>query len=230
MKEDFSEVKDVALMHQKIVEKLSQYQNGVAAETMNKMGLDYAVNYGLSLPQIDSIANAIERDINLALYLWKQEERESKLLALRILKNFQLNDKLLDEIIGGIANIELAEQAVFQIFTTQETSGKLALKLINKSSFAQLAGFLLISRLAMIEKEKDDSVFDHYLTEMFKSLPKENTIYLWRGIAQAFLKIGLRSSELKNKVKEIIKTINKTNPELSNYLNQEVNYFLIDNN
>jgi hypothetical protein len=39
MKEDFSEIKDVALMHQQIVEKISQYQNGVAAETMNKMGV-----------------------------------------------------------------------------------------------------------------------------------------------------------------------------------------------
>jgi hypothetical protein len=41
--------------------------------------------------------------------------------------------------------------------------------------------------------------------EIFKNRPKEKAIYLWRGIAQAFLKIGLRGDELKNKVKEIIK-------------------------
>jgi 3-methyladenine DNA glycosylase AlkD len=230
MKEDFSEIKDVALMHQQIVEKISQYQNGVAAETMNKMGLNYAINYGLSLPQVDSIANAIKRNIDLAFFLWKQDERESKLLSLRLLKDFQLNDEQINEIIAGITNIELAEQAVFQLFIKGDHAYELALKLIKKDTFAQLAGFLLIARLAMIEKEKDNSVFDHFLMEIFKNRPKEKAIYLWRGIAQAFLKIGLRGDELKNKVKEIIKTINKTNTELSKYLNQEVNYFLIENN
>ncbi|NJO90206.1 MAG: hypothetical protein HC831_15625 [Chloroflexia bacterium] len=230
MKEDFSEIKDVALMHQKIVEKLSQYQNGIAAETMNKMGLDYAINYGLSLPQIDSIANAIKRDIDLAFFLWKQDEREAKLLSLRILKDFQLEDEQINEIIVGITNIELAEQAVFQLFNKINNAYELALKLIKKDNFAQLAGFLLIARLAMVESEQDNSVFDNFLMEIFKNLPKENAIYLWRGIALAFLKIGLRSTELKKKVKEFIKTINKTNPGLSNYLNQEVNYFLIENN
>ncbi len=230
MKEDFSEIKDIALMHQKIVKKLSQYQNGVAADTMNKMGLNYAINYGLSLLQIDSIANAIKKDVDLALFLWKQEERESKLLSLRLLKDFQLNIEQINEIITGITNVELAEQAVFQLFTKQNNTHKLALELIANNKFAQLAGFLLIARLAMVEKEPDNSVFDSFLKEIFENLPKENAIYLWRGMARAFLKIGMRSNELKNKVKEIIKTINKTNPELSNYLNQEVNYFLIENN
>jgi hypothetical protein len=83
-------------------------------------------------------------------------------LSLRLLKDFQLNDEQINEIIAGITNIELAEQAVFQLFIKGDHAYELALKLIKKDTFAQLAGFLLIARLAMIEKEKDNSVFDHF--------------------------------------------------------------------
>lgn len=230
MKEDQKGIKNVALMHQEIVKQLSQYQNGVVVETMENMGLRYDINYGLSIPQIDIIAKAMKKDNELALFLWQQKERESKLLALRIFKDFNLS---LDEtacFIDGIKNTELAEQSVIHLLIMLQQRYEIASELIKKDKFIQLAGFLLVSRLALTDKTADNAIFDHFLIEINQQLPKENAIYLWRGLAQAFLRIGLRSQDLQSKVMDNIKAIDNFNKGLYEYLNQEVNYYLFENN
>lgn len=220
-------MKDVALMHQEIIKKLSLYENGVVVETMQNMGLKYSVNFGLSMSQIDLVANSIKKDNDLAFFLWRQKERESKLLAIRILHDHNLNSNQIANFIDGITNIELAEQAVIQLLIKLNSKYEMALELIKKERFIQLAGFLLISRLAMIDKDTDDLIFENLLQQLAYNLPEGNAVYIKRGLAKAFLKIGLRSKELKNKVEETIKKIIDYDSNLGDYLNQEVNYFLI---
>ena len=219
-------MKDVALMHQEIIKKLSLYENGVVVETMQNMGLKYSVNYGLSMSQIDLVANSIKKDNDLAFFLWRQKERESKLLAIRILHDHNLNSNQIANFIDGITNIELAEQTVIQLLIKLNSKYEMALELIKKERFIQLAGFLLISRLAMIDKDTDDLIFENLLQQLAYNLPEENAVYIKRGLAQAFLKIGLRSKELKNKVEKAIEEITVNYSNLGDYLKQEVSYYL----
>ncbi len=221
---------DVALMHKEIIKKLSLYENGVVAETMYNMGLIYSVNYGLSLHQIDRVANAIKKNNELAFFLWQQKERESKLLALRIFKDLNLEPVKIKELIDGIINVELAEQAAIQLFTKLDNSSNLAVELIKKEEFIQLSGFILISKIALIDKKAEDSIFISLIAELVNYYPNINKIYLKRGYAQAFLRIGLRNNELKNKVQEAIKSLETSNTSLVEYLDQEVNYYLKANN
>jgi len=220
-------VKDVALIYQKIVKQLSHYENGVVADTMHSMGLKYSINLGLSMPQIDQVAKAIKKSNELAFFLWEQKERESKLLALRILENYNLNSDQIDQFITGITNVELAEQAAIQLFIKMDNSIELASKLIGKDKFIQLSGFIVLSKIAMIEKELEDSVFRNFLDELTLHLPNGNAIYLRRGLAQAFLRIGLRNKELKIEVEATIKEITNNDSNLGDYLSQEVSYYLI---
>ena len=125
-------MKDVALMHQEIIKKLSLYENGVVVETMQNMGLKYSVNYGLSMSQIDLVANSIKKDNDLAFFLWRQKERESKLLAIRILHDHNLNSNQIANFIDGITNIELAEQTVIQLLIKLNSKYEMALELIKK--------------------------------------------------------------------------------------------------
>lgn len=220
-------MEDVAYKHQEILKKVKQYENGVVSDAMTGMGLKYSVNYGLSIPQIDLIANSIKKSNDLAFYLWEQKERESKLLALRLLDNFNLSSLETDKFINGIENIELAEQSVVQLFTELRNAYELASGLIRKEKFIKLTGFLLISRLAMIDKSESDTTFTNLLTELGQHFPKENKGFLKRGFAQALLKTGLRNNELKKDVQKVIQKIKKEDQfNLTDYLEQEVNYFL----
>lgn len=55
--------------------------NGVASQSMREKGLVYKLNFGVELPRIKQIAAMFEKDHALAQALWKENVRESKILA-----------------------------------------------------------------------------------------------------------------------------------------------------
>lgn len=59
--------------------------NGMAADTMRRSGLRYHVNWGVSLRHLRELASEYEPDIHVALELWGDDVRESKICALMLM-------------------------------------------------------------------------------------------------------------------------------------------------
>ena len=94
---------------------MRKQMNGAVADAMRYYGADYGLNYGVSLPTIRSIAQAEERNHQLALYLYKQQVRELRLAALHIADPALLTPDSLDEWAEGIINSEVAEEMAFAL-------------------------------------------------------------------------------------------------------------------
>ena len=94
---------------------MRKQMNGAVADTMRYYGADYGLNYGVSLPTIRSIAQAEERNHQLALYLYKQQVRELRLAALHIADPSLLTPDSLDVWAEGIINSEVAEEMAFAL-------------------------------------------------------------------------------------------------------------------
>ena len=94
---------------------MRKQMNGAVANAMRYYGADYGLNYGVSLPTIRSIAQAEERNHQLALYLYKQQVRELRLAALHIADPALLAPDSLDEWAEGIINSEVAEEMAFAL-------------------------------------------------------------------------------------------------------------------
>lgn len=94
---------------------MRKQMNGAVADAMRYYGADYGLNYGVSLPTIRSIAQAEERNHQLALYLYKQQVRELRLAALHIADPALLAPDSLDEWVEGIINSEVAEEMAFAL-------------------------------------------------------------------------------------------------------------------
>lgn len=94
---------------------MRKQMNGAVADAMRYYGADYGLNYGVSLPTIRSIAQAEERNHQLALYLYKQQVRELRLAALHIADPVLLAPDSLDEWAEGIINSEVAEEMAFAL-------------------------------------------------------------------------------------------------------------------
>lgn len=70
---------------QEIKRRFFAMRNGIVADTMRKGGLGYKMVFGLNLPQIVEIAQALEPSRELAEQLWADSRtRESMLLATMI--------------------------------------------------------------------------------------------------------------------------------------------------
>jgi 3-methyladenine DNA glycosylase AlkD len=74
----------LALQMREIKLKLRSVMNGVVSTSMQKRGLDYKLNYGVSVLILKDMAKNLPKDHLLAQLLWSKEVREMKILATMI--------------------------------------------------------------------------------------------------------------------------------------------------
>jgi 3-methyladenine DNA glycosylase AlkD len=217
---------EVALLYDKIVEKMMHYKNGVVSTEMQSLGLDYKANYGLSITQIDEIAIAIIKNNELALFCWKQDLRESKLLAFRLIIPELITKIELDEILTGITNPELAEQAAFNLFVHFADNLTFLTELFSSgSNFVIYAGLLTILRKININKEIDFELYSKFI-ELLKTTFWRDKPYIKRALSTLLVKIALTNKTFEQKVLDWIDTYKSTNQYFSEHLKTEVIYFL----
>jgi len=221
-------MKDVAQQYQEILTSIVRFENGDVSGSMARHGLNYKINYGVSIPVIDELALNYKSDNELASFLWNKDERECKLLSLRLFDISRIENHQIEMVIKGIENIELAEQAAQCFFIKLKNASDLVGNLIrNESEFCMLTGLILISKIAQTDKSIENAYFLNFINQL-DTLKLSQKIYQKRGLARAMLQIGKRNETLKN---EIILSIDNhfiENKEFKNWLEQEVKYYLIN--
>ncbi len=221
-------MKDVAHQYQEILSSIARFENGDVSGSMSSHGLSYKINYGVSIPVIDELAQKYKSDNQLASFLWNKDERECKLLALRIFNVSEIENHQIEMVIKGIENIELAEQSVPHFFIKLKNASDLVGNLIwDENEFCKLTGLILISKIAQTDKSIENVYFINFVNHL-TSLKLNHSIYQKRGLSRAMLQIGKRNEELKSEI--ILSIDNKfiENKEYKNWLEQEVKYYLIN--
>lgn len=103
-----------------LLRKVRLERNGVVADTMGYYGTAYGLNYGVSLPTIREIASSLTPDNSFAHFLFLQDVRELRLIALHIAQPEQLSPWESPVWAAGIINSEIAEEAAFALFSKAE--------------------------------------------------------------------------------------------------------------
>ena len=65
----------------KIKQKLMLSMNGIVSEQMEKNGIYYNKNFGVSIPRLKEIAAETEKNADIAQGLWTLDIRETKILS-----------------------------------------------------------------------------------------------------------------------------------------------------
>ena len=68
-----------------IKKELRLYMNGVTSSQQRRLGMNYNIIFGVSIPHLKEIAAKFPKDATLAQTLWKENIRESKLLGIYLL-------------------------------------------------------------------------------------------------------------------------------------------------
>ncbi len=90
--------------------KVSHMQNGDVSRLLQKMGLSYRLNYGVSIPHLRQIGSEYIPDNELAFLLWKRDIREAKIISSMLFEVEKLTDGQVLEIASQLNNQELIEQ------------------------------------------------------------------------------------------------------------------------
>ncbi len=152
---------------QQLLSLIKLRKNGDVSAIMNKKGLIYKLNWGVSLVDLKEIAKNFDADHLLALKLWNKEWRESMILASLLDEPEKVTEEQMDYWTKSFENTEIAEQVSANLWTKSKFAFIKALEWCRgKKYMVQFTGIHLMGRLAIVEKNTIDEMFEPFFEEL----------------------------------------------------------------
>lgn len=128
--------------------------NGIISTSMRNRGMDYKIIFGLSLPQLRTLAEKYSPNQEVAIRLWNENIRESKLLATMIFPYSEMSIDIAKEWIEDIKYSEVADIASMYLFSKLPYAEQLCLEYVNSENEDHLYfAFRLFIRLLINKSE-----------------------------------------------------------------------------
>lgn len=122
--------------------------NGEAARSMRERGLGYKLNWGASLPDLRRQAADYPKSQSLAIELWKDDIRESRIMATLLMPHDEMSEELTDVWMETATTAELVEMLVHNLLRHVSFAPSLAFRWIaSDDRMRQYGGYLLLGKL-----------------------------------------------------------------------------------
>lgn len=168
--------------------------NGAVSHSMRMKGLVYKVNFGVELPRIKAIAAGMEKNHDLAQALWKEDVRESKILAGLLQPVDTFYPEIADIWVEDIRNIEIAELTCMNLFRHLPYAPAKSFHWIaDDREYVQTCGFLTVARLLAQKGDMTERAADELLDQAFCAAHSEH--YHVRNSALLVLRRYMQHSE-----------------------------------
>ena len=133
--------------------------NGIVSTNMRQRGLDYKLNFGLSVQQIKDLAKRYQPDSELAETLWADNTRELKILATLLYPTDSFTKEKAGDWGVSIPNQEIREQVCANLLQNVTFAREIALEWA-KSPVADVraTGYWLLARLFITKKTEPVAV------------------------------------------------------------------------
>ena len=145
--------------------------NGVASQSMREKGSSYHINWGIQLPRLRELALQYEKDSRLAVMLWKDDVRESKIMATLLMPHEEMLPDMMELWMQQIPNMEMVEMSVINLFQYADSAPLFAYRwMAGDGELEQYAGFLLMGRLFMQQREPNDRGIHEFLDQAMTAI------------------------------------------------------------
>ena len=205
-----------------ILKEIRTFESGPTVDGMQRLGLNYHKNFGVSLINLKKIAEKYKPNHKLAELLRTKKFRETLILSLMIEDGVILDEKSISNIFSIINTQELAEQFVINILEKDQKFYPLASQLIySEKEFEISTGFILYSRIATTDSEIENIFFEDFF-KLGVKLSDNKSLYIRKSIARAFRQTALRNKDLKQKVLSKMTEIKKIKSQYTDFVYEEV--------
>ncbi len=180
---------------QQLLQQIRVHKNGVVADVMKQQGIDYKMNWGVSITDLRAMAGNYASDHLLALKLWNKQWRESMILATLLDNPADVTEKQMDFWTRSFENSEIAEQASANLWVKTPFAFIKALEWCRgKRHLIRYTGIHLTGRLALTMKSALDEMFEPFFEEL-AVLGRDPRLYT--VIYRAVIALGNRSEALR---------------------------------
>lgn len=165
-------------MNEKIKEIKQSFRlmmDGSVAQSMRDKGVDYHLNWGVTLPRLREKADEIGKNYDLAIALWKENVRECKILATMIMPPDVILPEVVDIWMEQTETVEIAEQASMNLYQYLPYAPMKAFEwMASDKDLYQLCGFHVLSRLFMNGQEPNERGINEFLDQAQVTLQSQN--------------------------------------------------------
>ena len=152
--------------------------DGATAQSMREKGLDYHLNWGVTLPRLRQMADEISEEVkksSLAIALWKENVRECKILATMLMPPDEMLPEVVDIWMEQTPTLEIAEQAAFNLYQHLPYAADKAYQwLASPDDLPQICGYHVLSRLFMRKQEPNERGINEFIDQTLAALQSSN--------------------------------------------------------
>ena len=209
---------DVNSQVKEIKQSFRQMMDGAVAQSMRDKGVDYHLNWGVTLPRLREKADELKQKCNgqgysfsiydLAIALWKENVRECKILATMIMPADKVLPEVIDIWMEQTTTQEIAEQAAFNLYQYLPFAPEKAYTwMASDKELFQLCGFHILTRLFMNGQEPNERGINEFIDQALAALQGDSIAVRKAAMAsiQRFAELGVMYDRL---AKSAIKSIN----------------------
>jgi len=195
------------LNYDDIVARLKALSNPEAVKGMARYGINPDNAYGVSIPNLRTMAKEIGRNHSLSETLWSSGIHEARILASMIDDPDMVAEEQAERWVRDFDSWDVCDQCcnnlLKKVAFAYEKAAEWSLR---EEEFVKRAGFVLMACLAVSDKKADDTKFEIFLP-VIKREAVDMRNYVKKAVNWALRQIGKRNRRLNKKAIEAAKEI-----------------------
>ncbi len=192
---------------QQTLKKLKTLGSQKNIEGMKRFNISSAKAFGVSAPEIRSIAKEIKKDHDLALALWASGFHEARILAAIIADPEKADLRLLDTWANEIQNWAQCDCCCSEFFEKTKYAYQLPFRWSkSKKEFVRRAGIVMIAVIAVHHKKTDDDEFETFFP-LIKKYSTDERNFVKKAVNWSLRQTGKRNLRLRKKAIALLEEI-----------------------
>ncbi len=201
-----------------ILKKLRSLSDPEAVAGMARFGISPKNTLGVSIPNLRLLAKGIGRDHHLAQQLWSSGIHEARILASMIDESALVTEEQMERWVKHLESWDVCDQCCSNLFDKTRFAYKKATQWSRSSEeFVKRAGFVLMARLAVHDKETGDREFVKFLP-IIKEEATDDRNFVKKAVNWALRQIGKRDRSLNKLAIKTAKEIQKIDSKTAKWI------------
>jgi len=206
------------MQYKKILKQLKDMANPEAVAGMARFGINPENTYGISIPNLRRMAKEIGKNHRLAQQLWDSGIHEVRILAGMIDEPGRVTKKQMEDWVKDFDSWDVCDHVCMNLFEKTGFAYKKAIEWSKRDEeFVKRAGFVLMARLAVSDKEAEDEKFLKFFP-LIKRESTDNRNFVKKAVNWALRQIGKRNLNFKSAAIKTAEEIQKIDSKSAKWI------------
>jgi len=192
-----------------VIDRLRSLGDPKGVEGMTRFGIQSSNSFGVSVPQLRTLAREVGRDHMLAMKLWETGLHDARLLATMVDDPRKVTLEQMDKWVRDFDSWDVVDGSCGNLFDkTPFAVAKAKQWCKREEEFVKRAGFVMMAELAVHDKEAKEKVFLDFLPLIVGGASDERN-FVKKAVKWALRQIGKRNMKLNKAAVSTARRIRK---------------------